>query len=281
MRRVKEPAPRRRWRHWMFWRSSGRAPWLTLGVLGTLAVASTVAWGIRQEWPRRAMDWTTEAVVDLGADSGLAVRDVLVIGRVHTPKAAVMEALAVERGGPILDFDPKDARERLTALPWIDDASVERILPDTIVVRLMEREPIALWQHKQTYQLVDASGRVMAIKDPSAFATLPLVVGEGAPSETSDLLAILTAEPELFAMVSAAVRVSDRRWNVHLSNGADVLLPESDPAEAWRRLATYQRTYGILTEGLRTVDLRFADRVIVRPAAPASPAATSRTAPRA
>ena len=33
---------------------------------------------------------------------------------------------------------------------WVKDARVSRRLPDTLVIDIVEREPAALWQDKQT-----------------------------------------------------------------------------------------------------------------------------------
>ena len=46
----------------------------------------------------------------------------------------------------------------------------------------------------------------------------------------------------------------------------DVKLPEDDPEAAWRRLGEYQRRYGVLDKGIRILDLRLSDRLMVMPA---------------
>ena len=69
--------------------------------------------------------------------------------------------------------------------------------------------------------------------------------------------------------MKAAVRVGGRRWNVHFAHGIDVKLPEEDPEAAWRRLAEYQRRYGVLDKPIRILDLRLSDRLMIVPAPPA------------
>ncbi len=87
-----------------------------------------------------------------------------------------------------------------------------------------------MWQNGGKFQLIDRAGQVVVeqdpVKDAAAFATLPLVVGAGAPENAAALLDQLAALPALRARVVAAVRVGERRWNLRLNNGADVLLPE-------------------------------------------------------
>ena len=55
-------------------------------------------------------------------------------------------------------FDVNAARERLQGMGWIASARVERHLPDTIRISVVERVPVAVWQHKGKFLLVDAAG---------------------------------------------------------------------------------------------------------------------------
>jgi cell division protein FtsQ len=60
------------------------------------------------------------------------------------------------------------------------------------------------------------------------------------------------------------VLVAERRWNLHLKNGVEVLLPEDRPEQALRILANLDRSKQLLSRDIVTVDLRLADRVTVR-----------------
>src|SRR6185437_679176 len=71
------------------------------------------------------------------ARAGIAVGNVQVEGRERTSREAVLNALAVTRGTPILAVDPADAKQRLETVPWIRSASVERRFPDTLHIRLV------------------------------------------------------------------------------------------------------------------------------------------------
>jgi cell division protein FtsQ len=234
------------------------------GLLLAAAVAGGGVWAWSERVPQRFADAVRSSLVETAAGFGFRVREVFVVGRKHTPRPQLLAALGVDRGSPILALDPWDARARLVALPWVREASVERLLPDTVVVRLVEREPVALWQRRGTFSLLDGGGEVIAVDDVAPFRQLVVVVGDDAPAHVADLLRMLAKEPELAALVRAAVRIGGRRWNLRLDGDIDVRLPEQDPAAAWRRLADYQRQHRLLSKGLRSIDLRFGDRLIVR-----------------
>ncbi|MBM3581210.1 MAG: FtsQ-type POTRA domain-containing protein, partial [Alphaproteobacteria bacterium] len=176
----------------------------------------------------------------------------------------LLARLAVARGSPLFAFDADAARRRLEELPWVRRASVSRMWPATIVVRIEEREPLALWQHQGRFALIDRDGQVILRNGLERFNHLPVVVGEDAPLHARAILATLATEPDLMKRVTAAVRVGGRRWNVRMDGVVDVQLPEDDPAAAWRRLAEYERGQGVLGRDVRVLDLRLPDRLIVR-----------------
>jgi cell division protein FtsQ len=203
---------------------------------------------------------------------GFAVEDVEVLGREMTAPEDILKALEAGRGTPILGVSPSKARQQLELLPWVRSASVERRLPDTLFVRLTERKPLALWQRHGKMVLIDRDGVVVATEHLERYANLLLVVGEDAPKHAEELIGVLETEPQLMKRVTAAVRVGDRRWNLQLDNGIDVELPENNVGAAWAHLAEIEREHALFARNIEKVDLRLADRVVVKVVAEPRPA---------
>ena len=195
---------------------------------------------------------------------GLTVGDIRVEGRETTDRETILEALAAGPGTPILAVNPTRAKEQLEALPWVRTAVIERRLPGTLYVRLVERRPLALWQHGGKLDLIDREGAVIPVSRLDRFPKLPMVVGEGAASHAAELLEMLASEPDLAARVTAAVRVGDRRWNLRIDNAIDVLLPSDEAASAWSQLARLERSTTILKREVQTIDMRLPDRLVLR-----------------
>jgi len=212
--------------------------------------------------------WLATARERLGkatAVAGLRVGDIVIEGRANTPEPLLRAALGVSRGDAILGFSLADARARIETLTWVEHATVERRLPGTIVVKLDERRPFAVWQNQGKFALIDRDGQLVTDQDVSQFRHLPLVVGAGAPGAATVLLDALTARPALQTRVIAAVRVGERRWNLHLNTGADILLPEGHEVAALDRLQQLQQDHALLDRPLQVVDLRLPDRLVIRP----------------
>ena len=238
-----------------------------LGIaLSLLAMLTGTTWLWQSGWFHEQAARLVDGGYRLTAAAGLKVEDLQVTGRQRTSAAAIITAMAIKKGLPILRIDPEAARAKLLALPWVKDAEVSRQFPDTVAVYLTERQPLAVWQLKGKFALIDGDGKVIPGMDVRPFATLPLVVGDGAQQEAPRLLAMLRNEPALNERVTAAVWIGSRRWQLQLDGGIDVHLPESDPAAAWTQLASIEREHGLLDRGVLTIDLRLPDRLLVRTA---------------
>ncbi len=175
-------------------------------------------------------------------------------------------AIGVAPGDPLLTFSLGQARARIESIQWVKSATVQRRLPGTLVVRLDERTPFAVWQHDGRFVLIDRLGNTVTDSDVAAFANqVPLVVGTGAPQAAATLIDALAVYPALQARVAAAVRVGERRWNLHLANGIDVKLPEGAVPQALAKLVQLEHDHKLLDRPLQMVDMRLPDRLTIRP----------------
>jgi cell division protein FtsQ len=176
-----------------------------------------------------------------------------------------------------LKFDPHEALQRLTAISWVKSGTVERRLPSTIYVKLLERTPIAIWQNNRRFYLIDQEGHVLREAGADENLALPRVVGVGAEKEAADLLSQLVVQPTIFPQVRAAVRVGQRRWDLHMQNKVVVKLPEDGMAQALNRLSHLINDQRVLERDITTLDLRLPDRMTVE--TPEQPEATKSAKP--
>jgi cell division protein FtsQ len=244
--------------------------WRGLGSLAALAVVVIVGMGSAGVWSwnngmiKRAIDQTRWNLIAFSGTLGFTAEDVLVVGRSQTAKDDLLKAVRLARGAPILAYDLNEARQRIEVLPWVVSATVERMLPNTILLSVIERHPLALWQRKGSFELIDRKGKIILGQSIERFSDLLVVVGKDAPENTAALLGILETQPQLMNLVTSAVHVGGRRWNVRLKGEIDVRLPAEQARTAWSRLAEYERRHGILSRDVRMLDLRLPDRVIVQ-----------------
>lgn len=239
-------------------------------LFGATAVVSAATLGLRasDRWPQITSLYTNakDHMLDMTAMAGLRLEALTVEGRVNTDPDDILASMDIERGTPILSINVTEAREALETLPWVKSAQVERQLPGAVHVVIEERTAYALWQRGKRYTLIDASGHSI-VDVPGQIGELPLIVGSDAPAHAFELFEVLKTAPDLLSRVRGAVRIGERRWNIHFDSfesGIAVRLPEVGVAEAWARLATMQREHSLLERDLSAIDLRLPDRLIVQ-----------------
>jgi len=135
---------------------------LALQVAGVLLAAGTASWS---------------AYLHILASERLQVARVDVRGSRFLSDAEVRELLGQAVGQNILSLDIVSLLERLRSSPWVADATVQRALPDRLLVQIHERVPLALAEVEQLY-LMDAEGVLIDIYGPhTAGFDLPIVRG--------------------------------------------------------------------------------------------------------
>jgi cell division protein FtsQ len=212
--------------------------------------------------------------------SVLQVKRIAVHGNVRLSSGEVRAIVDGLRGSSILTVDLPRYRRRLLESPWVADVALRRVLPSTVEVFVSERIPMGLCRLGSDVYLIDSHGTVIDQFGPQyAEFDLPIIDGlVRAPSKGEP--AIDEARADLAARVIEAVaarkdlaqRVS--QIDVHDAHDAIVLL-RNDPALLHLgedRFLERLRGYVDLADALRErvpdmdyVDLRFEDRIYVRP----------------
>lgn len=234
----------------------------TLGIGAAVVIGG--AWLVISGEAGRFAGYAKHQALALSAKAGLRVETILISGRARASRWALERAAGAERGMPTLAFDPYRAKERLEMLAWVRAATVERRLPDTVLIHVAEREPVALWQFQGQLALIDAEGVVITRWKLERFWKLPLVVGKGAPKKAAAMLRHLKGHPRLNRRLKALVRVSDRRWDLRFKNGIVARLPEKNAARALATLDRLDRRERLLDRDILAIDLRYEDRLVVR-----------------
>lgn len=210
----------------------------------------------------------------LAADLGFRVNSVKIIGADTTPLPVIESALGVGPGDPILGFSLVNAAARIAQLGPIQTATVERALPNTLIVTVTERAPYAVWQTANAgaapqFVVIDKNGNVIADQDALAAKrrdpALLLLAGQDAPQNAGSLMTELTEFPTVRAHVAAAARVDGLRWNLILHNNTLVKLPSENEQQAIAQLSQLQANIALLDRPVEVIDLRFSGRLVVRP----------------
>ncbi|GLR66467.1 hypothetical protein GCM10010909_11470 [Acidocella aquatica] len=216
----------------------------------------------------------------LAADVGLRISKVEVVGAQTVDPALLQAAIGVQPGEPALGFSLGAVRARVEQLGPVQSATVERVLPGTLIVNITERDAFAIWQTggaggaPPRFVLIDKTGKVIEGQDAAAAKrrepSLLLLTGADAPQNAAALVSELKAVPALASRVSAAERVDGLRWNLILKDQALVKLPVAGEQDAINQLGALQTSMQLLDRPVEVIDLRQAGKLVVRPY-PAAP----------
>lgn len=196
--------------------------------------------------------------------AGFRISEVALRGERQLSRAQVLGIAGITGRSSLLFLDPATARRRLLANPWIAEATVLKLYPGRLRIEVKERKPFALWQKDGKVYIIAEDGTVLESFVPERFASLPLVVGQGAEHAAPAFLALIARYPAIASRLKASVLVADRRWDLYLKDDLVISLPEAHPEAALRLLTDLDRSKKLLSRDIVAIDLRLPDRVTVR-----------------
>lgn len=208
---------------------------------------------------------TQQAVAGQTAGLGFKLARVHIQGASPMAERSILASTGLQLGQPILDIDLEAVRKSVERVGWVQEAQVVRLLPDTLVVAVRERQTLAVWQNHGRTLVIDAGGNPIPEADAGRFPQLPLIVGEGANEGAAQILQAVNSRPRLVERLEAIVRVDGRRWDLRLKDGGLVQLPAVEEESALIQLDQLDQRQRILELGFERIDLREPGVVAVRP----------------
>lgn len=188
------------------------------------------------------------------------IRRVEIAGLQYLAPAKIVDALALDSRATVFD-DLSAAGRRLRALPGIVTVQVNRRLPGTLEIALVEAVPVALTPRNGGLALLDASGNVLPF-DPAISAPDVPIAATADRSVARVLASVQEHEPVLFARVRTAWRVRD---DVLLDvDGRRVWFGPAVTAEEIRAVMAVAQDLARRGRRYQELDGRFVGQVIVR-----------------
>lgn len=120
-----------------------------------------------------------------------SIKDVQVAGLNRMSREDLLAQAEVSPGMNLLAVNMESVESQLTRNPWIESASVTRVLPDTLKIRVVERDPSYLVQYEDKLCYADGEGRIIDTVRPGKFVSLPQVEVEAGMERHLGLLEAL------------------------------------------------------------------------------------------
>jgi cell division protein FtsQ len=200
----------------------------------------------------------------------LGVRAVQVDGVRTLPADQVRETAGIPPGTPLLRVDVDAARARVARLPQVASVKVTRGWPHTVVVTVVEREPVAVVGEPGRRTLVDADGVLFdTVSGAPPAGVVPIDVaspGPGDPSTMAALSAVEALSTDLRRQVaSVAARTPD---DITLTLTDGTLVRWGGPEQSGRKGDALEGVIGQLAKGAldpaTTIDVSAPEAVVLR-----------------
>ena len=155
-----------------------------------------------------------------------------IAGNTHVSRPQMLSIFGEDVERNIFRVPLTDRREQLEGLPWVEHATVMRLLPNRLRVAVVERTPVAYLRQSDGIRLVDANGVILdlpadAAGDPRY--SFPVVTGIVASEPSGTRSARMKLYQRFIAdLDGGGAKISDQVSEVDVSNPEDVkaLIPD-------------------------------------------------------
>ena len=194
-------------------------------------------------------------------------------GNKYLDKEAVQKFLGLNASVNIFSLDVKGLNQRLVLHPWVRDGVIKRVLPDKILVSIVERDPVALVDLGPKF-LVAQDGQILTPLKGTGGLQLPLITGVGEQEGTkarlkkgAELLIALNASPWIATRGIARLDLSQIERPVVFLKAihTEIRLSFSQLKQNLSYLHAISPFIEREGKGIAYIDLSFRDLVIVKP----------------
>jgi cell division protein FtsQ len=198
----------------------------------------------------------------------------------HVSAGEIRAAVRPRLGKGFFALDLEAVQKSVAALPWVESAEARKRWPDTLQLRIYERQAFARWNDKQ---LISRQGLVFDAPGATDTGALPDLRGPDA--RLAEVVSFYAETRKAFAgthLQITGVTLTERgSWSVSTADGAQIVIGDRD--QAGRRLRRFLDVYPQLiaghTDGFAYADLRYTNGFAVRwpPAAAANAGGSPRS----
>ena len=195
--------------------------------------------------------------------NGFKIKNILISGTHNLSQDYLINIINTQNHINILNVNLHTIYNKIIQNSWVEETYVERILPDTIKIKVLEKKPIAIWQNQKGNKLITVNGDVISHANVNKFKnSFPIIKGEKSKENISTILKILETNKNFAKNIWSLTFINQRRWDLHFNQGLIVRLPSQDVIKAWQKIIKLQTNYNILNLRLTEIDLRNPEQIL-------------------
>jgi len=241
--------------------------WFAIGIAAVVCVTTAAA----------AMKVREYAVTDPQFTLSRYQKDALIIDGIrYASRAKVQHAFAQDFGRSIFSVPLGERRRRLLAVDWVEEASISRVWPDRLVVRIRERAPVAFVYFRAGILLIDAHGVLLDPPQQGQPVRFTFPVLSGVREEESESLreervrAMLRLQEDLGYMAKDisevnAADLENMRVIAKVDHRAvELILGDANFGRRYQNFLNHYAEIRKQSPDVKTFDLRLDDRITAK-----------------
>ena len=163
------------------------------------------------------------------------------------------------------DLNLANLREQVLSLPPVEIAETHITGGGILYIKVEEKTPALLLKKEMGFTVLSAHGDyIRSVSSREYFSNLPVVTGVGAENAASQAPAILKVIDKKLSKVRGLVFVGQRRWNIIMTSGQIIMLPENNPEQAMQKILILDKAEQILSRQIAVFDFRLPSRITLR-----------------
>lgn len=192
---------------------------------------------------------------------GFSIDHINISGANKKTQKLIYENIGILKGDSIFKLPAQEIFFNVSKVNWIKSVSIQKILPNTINIKVKERKPIAIFQHDQDSDLIDEDG-VFIEKIKNRISGIPIISGENANVNVKYILGLIAKYNDLQDNLESLTYIRERRWNI-VVRSVKVLLPETEIENALDVLSIIMKTEKINKNTVSQIDLRIPGNAVL------------------
>jgi cell division protein FtsQ len=195
-------------------------------------------------------------------EQSFILEQVVINGIDNINKDSLYSSLPIKINMPLMDIDISSIEAVVYKNPWVDTVGIYVKYPNSINIEIKEKTPVAITVDGDDFAIVDKNGDVLTKEMLARHESLPMIISE--KDRISEIVDYMLTQPYFYDQWKKAEFVGGRRWNVFIKEDVKIMLPENGVNDALEKLNELRLQGNLLKYKIKSIDLRFSDKAIIK-----------------
>ena len=198
-------------------------------------------------------------------NNSFQIKHIIIEGSIKSDRSQI-ENNIIEFSGNLIGSKFNTIKELVESTKWVKRASIKKVLPSTLIIKLIENEPYAIYFREGKSFLIDLDGSIITeINLDNYDGDLLFVRGENSPNSLEKLIKDISITfPNLMQNLKELEFIEKRRWNLRLNNKLLVKLPDENVQQSLKNLKQLFEEQEVMQSNIIEIDLRVKGRAALK-----------------